>query len=126
MKISEEVKSLCGCRFFINSKCFGSDYYEIYNDNMRDALECWGNLKEDHKLLTADNKIILTSDFRPAFITTEYVDDIDERIELLKSIHAEAEAKQKELNGICSKYNALAVGTIKHIRADETIYTWLV
>ena len=56
------------------------------------------------------------------YISREYVEDIPHRVEELKTIYAEAVAKQKELDAICSKYNSLAVGDIQSIYKDKPIY----
>lgn len=124
-KIAEEVKSLCGCRFYINRE-YMADAYLIYNDNISDDIVCWGNKQGDNKLLTEDNKIIVVSDFKPVFINNEFVEDVDTRICELKSIHDKAETIQKELEKVCSQYNDLAVGTIRHISAHDTIHPWLI
>lgn len=43
-------------------------------------------------------------------------------VEELKQLYKEAVAKQKELETICSKYNALAVGDLQRIYKDKNIY----
>lgn len=126
-KISDEVKAATNCRFYIGSR-YGSHSFEIYPVNAFGNdynISCGTEYANGNKKpLLIDNKIQLVTfdEIELYYISREYVEDIPHRVEELKTIYAEAVAKQKELDAICSKYNSLAVGDIQSIYKDEPIY----
>ena len=127
-KISNEIKEKTNCRFYISSRwssysfeicpvdVFGNDYNISCGTEYTDGSQ---------KQLLIDNKIQLVTfeEIALYYISREYVEDIPGRVEELKRLYAEAVAKQKELETICDKYNALAVGDIEHIYSDKRIYS---
>lgn len=126
-KIAEEVKAATNCRFYIGSR-YGSHSFEVYpvdtlgNDyNISCGTEYTNGNK---KSLLIDNKIQLVTfeEIALYYISRDYVEDIPHRVEELKQLYKEAVAKQKELETICSCFNALAVGDIPHIYKDKNIY----
>lgn len=126
-KIAEEVKAATNCRFYISSR-YGSHSFEVYpvdafgNDY---NISCGTEYTDGNKKpLLLDNKIQLVTfdEIALYYISREYVEDIPEHIKELKTLYREAVAKQKELETVCNKYNALAVGDIQHIYKDKNIY----
>ena len=125
-KISDEVKAATNCRFYISSS-WNSYSYDIYpvdgfcNDyNITCGTDYTNGSK---KPLLIDNKIQLVTfdEIGLYYIAREYVADIPQRAEAIKAAHAEAVAKQEELNAACGRFNALAVGDIEHIYCDGRI-----
>ena len=126
-KISDEIKEKTNCRFYITSR-WGSYSFDVYpingvgNDyNISCGTEYTNG---SQKPLLIDNKIQLITfdEIELYYISREYVEDIPQRIENLKTAYAEAVVKQEELNAACSRFNALAVGDIDHIYYDKNIY----
>lgn len=125
-KISDEVAALTGCRFYIHCR-YGINYeYDIYPTdcvgNTHSLMVYAGYIDGQCKPLMIDNKIqvIEMEDLRVSSIS-EYIENISEVIDQIYAIHAEALAKQKELDEICSKYNSLVVGNISHLNAYARI-----
>ena len=122
-KISEEVKEKTNCIFYISEST-----YNIYplQDFGNTYSVCCGTIYTNgsHKSLLIDNKIqeINFDELELYYVSREYVEDIQNRVILLKQLYQEALKKQKELEEICKKYNDLAVGKINHIYCDGKIY----
>ena len=124
-KISDEVKEKTNCRFYISSR-YDSDSFDIYPSNASNEYNI--NCGTDYttgskKQILIDNKIqpVKFEEVQPYYISREYVTDIPQRVETLKSLYKEAVAKQEELKAICDNFNKLAVG-INHIYYDERLY----
>ena len=75
------------------------------------------------KQILIDNKIqpVKFEEVELYYIDSEYVTDIPQRVETLKSLYKDAVAKQEELKAICDNFNKLAVG-INHIYYDKLLY----
>lgn len=124
-KICDEVKTITNCRFYISNN-FSSFAYDVYPVGLFDDyhITCGTqHIDGSKKDLLIDNKIQLVNfeEIALYYVNREYVENVPERIEELKKLHAEAAEKAKELEAICSKYNNLAVGTIPHIYRDKHI-----
>ena len=124
-KISDEVKEKTNCRFYISSR-YDSDSFDIYPSNASNEYNI--NCGTDYttgskKQILIDNKIqpVKFEEVQPYYISREYITDIPQRVETLKSLYKEAVAKQEELKAICDNFNKLAVG-INHIYYDERLY----
>lgn len=121
-KISDEVKEKTNCRFYISSH-YSSDSFNIYPSDASNEynIDCGtAYTNGSQKQILIDNKIQLVKfeEVQPYYISREYVTDIPQRVETLKSLYKEAVAKQEELKAICDSFNKLAVG-IDHIYYDE-------
>ena len=124
-KISDEVKEKTNCRFYISSR-YGSDSFDIYPSDKSSeySIDCETVYTNgSQKQILIDNKIqpVKFEEVQLYYIDSEYVTDIPQRIETLKSLYKDAVAKQEELKAICDNFNKLAVG-IKHIHYDEHLY----
>ena len=126
-KISDEIKEKTNCRFYITSR-WGSYSFDIYPmDGFGNEynISCGTEYTDGSKKpLLLDNKIqtISFDEIELYYISREYVEDIPQRIEDIKTTYAEAVVKQEELNAACNRFNALAVGDINHIYYDKNIY----
>ena len=119
-KISDEIKEKTNSRFYITS------HYDSYSFNIY-PVDGFGNdynitcgtkyINGERKPLLIDNKIQLITfdEVGLYYISREYVKDIPQRIENLKTAYAEAVAKQEELVAACDCFNNLVVGDIVHI-----------
>lgn len=120
-KISDEVEEKTNCRFYISSR-YGLDSFDIYPSNASNeySISCG---TEHQKQILIDNKIqpIKFEEVQLYYIDSEYVTDIPQRVETLKSLYKDAVAKQEELKAICDNFNKLAVG-INHLYYDKHIY----
>ena len=117
-KISDEIKEKTNCRFYISSR-YGSDSFNIYPNDVSSEynIDCGtAYTNGSQKQILIDNKIQLVKfeEVQPYYISREYVTDIPQRVETLKSLYKDAVAKQEELKAICDNFNKLAVG-INHI-----------
>ena len=124
-KISDEVKEKTNCRFYISSR-YDSDSFNIYPNDVSNEynIDCGtAYTNGSQKQVLIDNKIqpVKFEEVQPYYISREYVTDIPQRVETLKSLYKEAVAKQEELKAVCDSFNKLAVG-IDHIRYDEYLY----
>ena len=126
-KIKNEIKEKTKCGFYI-SKRYSSQEYHIFplefNGNTYD-IECGTKFIDGkQKNLLEDNKIQVPElkDLTLFYTSKEYIDNIPKRINELRKIYKKAYEKQQELEKICSEYNSLAVGNIKHIYKDKNIY----
>ena len=117
-KISDEIKEKTNCRFYISSR-YDLDIYPSDASNEY-SINCG---TESQKQILIDNKIqpVKFEEVQPYYIGREYVTDIPQRIETLKSLYKDAVAKQEELKAICDNFNKLAVG-INHIYYDKHLY----
>lgn len=124
-KISDEIKQKTNCRFYISSR-YGSDSFNIYPNDMSSEynIDC-GTVYTNgsQKQILIDNKIqpVKFEEVQLYYINSEYVTDIPQRVETLKSLYKDAVAKQEELKAICDNFNKLAVG-INHIYYDKHLY----
>ena len=120
-KISDEVKEKTNCCFYISSR-YGFDSFDIYPSDVSNeySINCG---TENQKQILIDNKIqpVKFEEVQPYYISREYVTDIPQRVETLKSLYKEAVAKQEELKAVCDSFNKLAVG-INHIYYDKRLY----
>ena len=124
-KISDEVKEKTNCRFYISSR-YGSDSFNIYPNDVSNEynIDCGtAYTNGSQKQILIDNKIqpVKFEEIQLYYIDREYVTDIPQRIETLKSLYKDAVAKQEELKAICDNFNKLAVG-INHIYYDKHLY----
>ena len=124
-KISDEVKEKTNCRFYISSR-YGSDSFDIYPSDKSNeySISCETVYTNgSQKQILIDNKIqsVKFEEVRLYYIDSEYVTDIPQRVETLKSLYKDAVAKQEELKAICDNFNKLAVG-INHIYYDKHLY----
>ena len=124
-KISDEIKEKTNCRFYISSR-YGSDSFDIYPSDASNEynISCGtAYTNGSQKQVLIDNKIqpVKFEELKLYYIDSEYVTDIPQRIETLKSLYKEAAAKQEELKAICDSFNKLAVG-IDHIYYDRRLY----
>ena len=124
-KISDEVKEKTNCRFYISSR-YDSDSFDIYPSDASNEynISCGTDYTNgSHKQILIDNKIqpVKFEEVQPYYISREYVTDIPQRVETLKSLYKEAVAKQEELKAVCDSFNKLAVG-IDHIYYDKRLY----
>lgn len=124
-KISDEVKEKTNCRFYISSR-YGSDSFDIYPSDASSEynINC-GTVYTNgsQKQILIDNKIqpVKFEEVQLYYIDSEYVTDIPQRVETLKSLYKDAVAKQEELKAICDNFNKLAVG-INHIYYNKHLY----
>ena len=121
-KISDEIKEKTNCRFYISSR-YGSDSFDIYPSDASNEynINCGTvYINGSQKQILIDNKIqpVKFEEVQLYYIDSEYVTDIPQRVETLKSLYKEAVAKQEELKAICDSFNKLAVG-IDHIYYDR-------
>ncbi len=125
-KIKDEIKEKTNCYFYILCDRFSQSYniHPIdYNCNVYN-VKCGTKYENGtQKKLLIDNKIQVVK-FEELILhsSKEYIDDIPQRIKELKKLYKKAYEKQQELDSICSEYNSLAVGNIKHIYSEKHIY----
>ena len=125
-KIRDEIKEKTNCGFYISTRY--TQEYNIYpleficnTYNIECGPKC---IDGKQKKLLVDNKIQVLefNDLTTYYTSKEYIDNIPKRIKELKRLYKKAYEKQQELEKICSEYNSLAVGDIKHIYSDKHIY----
>lgn len=122
-KTSEKIKKIIlektECSIWIEESYTDKIHvHKTYSCN----FEC--GLKGNKKILVG-NKIqhIDIEELEIWYVNSAYIDDTEAYAEQIINIHKEAEAKQKELEEICSRYNRLAVNGINHIYIGKTIYS---
>ena len=126
-KIKDEINEKTNCGFYISVR-YSSQEYHVYplefNGNTYDIVCGTKFIDGKQKNLLEDNKIQVPelNDLTLYYTSKEYIDNIPKRIKDLKRLHKKAYEKQQELEKICSAYNSLAVGSIKHIYSDKHIY----
>lgn len=126
-KIKDEIKEKTKCGFYISVRHSSQEYHVFpleFNGNTYD-IECGTKyIDGKQKNLLDDNKIQVPelNDLTLYYTSEEYIDNIPKRIKDLKRLYKKAYEKQQELEKICSDYNSLAVGDIKHIYSDKHIY----
>lgn len=125
-KIRDEIKEKAKCGFYISGR--HAQEYHIFtlkfisNDY---NIECGPKFIDGkYKKLLDENKIQVPelNDITLYYTSKEYIDNIPKRIKELKRLYKKAYEKQQELDALCSEYNSLAVGNIKHIYQDKNIY----
>ena len=126
-KISDEIKEKTNCRFYITSRwdSYSFDIYPMDGFGNDYNITCGSKYTNgERKPLLIDNKIQLITfdEIELYYISCEYVEDIPQRIENLKTVYAEAVIKQEELQTACDNFNMLAVGDISCIYSDKHIY----
>ena len=126
-KISDEIKEKTNCRFDIASRwdSYSFDIYPMDGFGNDYNITCGSKYTNgERKPLLIDNKIQLITfdEIELYYISREYVEDIPQRIENLKTAYAEAVIKQEELQTACDNFNMLAVGDISCIYSDKHIY----
>lgn len=122
-KIKDEIKEKTKCGFYI-SKEYNSQEYHIFHLEFNCNIECGTKFIDGKKKnLLDDNKIQVPelNDITIYYSSKEYIENIPKRIEDLKILHKKAYEKQQELEKICSEYNNLAIGNIKHIYSYKHI-----
>lgn len=126
-KIKNEIKEKTNCGFYISIRYSSQEYHIFpleFNGNTYD-IECGTKfINGKQKNLLEDNKIQVPelNDLTLYYTSKEYIDNIPKRIKELKRLYKKAYEKQQELEKICSDYNSLAVGNVKHIYSDKHIY----
>ena len=126
-KIKDEIKERTNCGFYIGVRYSSQEYHVFpleFNGNTYD-IECGTKfINGKQKNLLEDNKIQVPElkDLTIYYSSKEYIDNIPKRIKELKRLYKKAYEKQQELEKICSEYNSIAVGNIKHIYSDKHIY----
>lgn len=126
-KIKDEIKEKTNCSFYISTRHSSQEYHiiplEFISNNYN--IECGSKcIDGKQKKLLIDNKIQVLefSDITLYYTSKEYIEDIPKRIKELKKLYMLAVEKQKELETVCSEFNSLAIGDIKHIYSDKRIY----
>lgn len=122
-KIAEEIKAATNCRFYIGSQSF--EIHPAENCGYDYNISCGTKYTDGNKKpLLIGNKIQLVTfdELELYYISNDYVEDVPRRAKELKAVYKEAVAKQKELEHICNRFNALAVGDIPYIYSNKTLY----
>lgn len=125
-KIRDEIKEKTNCRFYISGRYIQA-YHIIHLEYSCNTynIECGSKcIDGKHKKLLDENKIQVPelNDLTLYYTSKEYIDNIPKRIKELKRLYKKAVEKQKELDAVCSSFNSLAVGNIKHIYSEKHIY----
>ena len=126
-KIAEEIKEKTGCRFYIGTS-YSQNTYDIYpasgfgNDYNITAGTNYTNGTQAPLLIDNKIQIVPFEELHLYYISCEYVEDIPARVEELKQLYKKAVEIQEQLEAVCSQYNSLAVGDIKHIYHDKRLY----
>ena len=126
-KIKNEIKEKTNCGFYISVRYSSQEYHIFpleFSGNTYNIVCGTKHIDGKHKKLLDENKIQVPelNDLTLYYTSKEYIDNIPKRIKDLKRLYKKAVEKQKELEKICSDYNSLAVGNIKHIYSDKHIY----
>ena len=122
-KIAEEIKAATNCCLYISSHSF--EVYPMDGFGNDYNISCGTKyINEGKKPLLINNKIQLVTfdELELYYISNEYVEDVPRRVKELEAVYKEAVAKQKELEHICNRFNALAVGDIPYIYSNKTLY----
>ena len=126
-KVKGEITEKANCNFYISGG-YSSQEYHIsplgFNDNTYD-IECGTKyIDGKQKSLLDDNKIQVPelNELTLYYTSEEYVDNIPKRTKELKRLYKKAYEKQQELEKVCSEYNSIAVGDMKHIYSGKHIY----
>lgn len=126
-KIKDEIKEKTNCSFYINERHNSQEYHIIpleFSGNTYN-IECGPKFENgEQKKLLINNKIQVVEfeELSLYYTSKEYIENIPQRIKQLKKLYKKAVEKQKELDIVCSEFNSLAVGNIKHIYSDKRIY----
>lgn len=126
-KIKNEIKEKTSCGFYISTRYISQEYhvFPLKFNGSTYGIECGTKFIDGkQKKLLEDNKIQVPelNDLTLYYTSEEYIDNIPKRIKELKRLYKKACEKQQELEKICSEYNSIAVGDIKHIYSDKHIY----
>lgn len=125
-KIKNEIKEKTNCSFYISTRYSSQEYHIIpleFSNNYN--IECGSKcIDGKQKKLLIDNKIqvVKFEELSLYYTSEEYIENIQVRVNKLKELYKKAVEKQKELDTVCSEFNSLAVGNIKHIYSDKRIY----
>lgn len=125
-KIKDEIKEKANCSFYISTRYNSQEYHIIpldFSNNICN-IECGTKyIDGKQKKLLDENKIQVPefSDITLYYTSKEYIENIPQRIKQLKKLYKKATEKQKELEKVCSEFNGLAVGNVKHIYSDKHI-----
>ena len=126
-KIADEVKAKTNCLVYI-AQSYSSQSLTIWETSVygNDYNITCGTpyINGEQKPLLVDNKIqpVSVEDITLWYMSDEYIEDVPQRVDDLKTVYREAVEKQKELAAICSRYNDMAVGNLPHIYQDKRIY----
>ena len=126
-KIADEIKEKTNCLVYI-AQSYSSQSITIWETSVygNDYNITCGTpyINGEQKPLLVDNKIqpVNVEDITLWYMSNEYIEDVPQRVEDLKTLYREAVEKQKELAAICSRYNDMAVGNLPHIYQDKRIY----
>ena len=126
-KIKNEIKEKTKCGFYISTRYSSQEYHIFpldFNGNTYDIVCGTKFIDGKQKKLLDDNKIQVPelNDLTLYYTSKEYIENIPKRIKELKKLYKKAYEKQQELEKICSDYNSIAVGNVKHIYSDKHIY----
>ena len=126
-KIKNEIKEKTKCGFYISTRYSSQEYHIFpleFNGNTYDIVCGTKFIDGKQKKLLDDNKIQVPElkDLTLYYTSKEYIENIPKRIKDLKRLYKKAYEKQQELEKLCSEYNSLAVGNIKHIYSEKHIY----
>ena len=117
-KISDEIKTITGCRCYINNSYGGSEV-NIYTGRYTYDIKFF---TKDFKILNSDNKIqVPAPEQLKLYYISEYIENIPAAIKEMKKAYKKAVEKQKELEKICDNFNYYAVDGIERIYKDKWI-----
>lgn len=124
-KISDAVKEKTNCAFYIYSKWSGHEYSIIpMNLGNEYNIEVFTKYENgESKALLLDNKIqnVEMSDLYVGYNHSFY-EDIEETINEIIRLHAEAKKKKEEFEAVCSQYNNLIPNGMENLHGSRYIY----
>lgn len=127
-KISDEVKTRTGCRFYISTR-YSTTEYNFYPVDVcgNDYNITVGPAGGSDLQLLKENKIQLPAldDLHLWYIGNRYFDDIPAAIQEAKAAYDRAVRAREELEAACSAFNVYAVGGMVTLNPRETIYKTL-
>lgn len=124
-KISDAVKEKTNCAFYIYSKWSGHEYSIIpMNCGNEYNIEVFTKYENgESKALLLDNKIQIVEipDLYVCYNRAFY-EDIEETIDEIIRLHAEAKKKKEEFEAVCSQYNHLIPIGMEDLHGSRHIY----
>lgn len=124
-KISDAVKERTNCAFYIYSKWSGHEYSIIPMNcgNEYNIDICTKYDDDKRKPLLLENKIQLV-EMNDLYVSCNRVfyEDIEETINEIIRLHAEAKKKKEEFEVVCSQYNNLIPNGMENLHASKYIY----